>query len=95
MLEFNVLLVSLCWFIDLMDFQTLQADLRLADLRARRRAMEDLYAALQAVRNVHSALVSTLRIRSVSKLSASHDLSASKYEHGTNYICYIYLSEIE
>jgi len=39
--------------------------LRLADLRARRRAMEDLYAALQAVRNVHSALVSTLRIRSV------------------------------
>lgn len=48
-------------------FATLQADLRLADLRARRRAMEDLYAALQAVRNVHSALVSTLRIRSVSK----------------------------
>ncbi|KAG0615590.1 hypothetical protein M758_5G053700 [Ceratodon purpureus] len=42
----------------------LDADLRLADLRARRRAMEDLYAALQAVRNIHSALVSTLRIRS-------------------------------
>lgn len=46
----------------------LDADLRLADLRARRRAMEDLYAALQAVRNVHSALVSTLRIRSMKPL---------------------------
>jgi len=42
-----------------------QADLRLADLRARRRAMEDLYAALQAVKNVHSALARTLKIRSV------------------------------
>lgn len=42
----------------------LDADLRLADLRARRRAMEDLYAALQAVKNVHSALVRILRIRS-------------------------------
>lgn len=41
-----------------------QADLRLADLRARRRAREDLYAALQAVKNVHSALVRILRIRS-------------------------------
>lgn len=43
----------------------LDADLRLADLRARRRAMEDLYAALQAVKNVHSALARTLRVRSV------------------------------
>lgn len=43
----------------------LQADLRLADLRARRRAMEDLYAALQAVKSVHDALVRTLKIRSV------------------------------
>jgi len=42
-----------------------QADLRLVDLRARRRAMEDLYAALQVVKNVHSALIRTLRIRSV------------------------------
>lgn len=41
----------------------LDADLRLADLRARRRAMEDLYVALQAVKNVHTALTSTLRIR--------------------------------
>jgi hypothetical protein len=52
--------------LDLLVFMVpLQADLRLADLRARRRAMEDLYAALQAVKNVHSALVRILRIRSV------------------------------
>jgi hypothetical protein len=40
-----------------------QADLRLADLRARRRAMEDLHVSLQIVKNVHSALVSTLQLR--------------------------------
>ncbi|XP_024374900.1 senescence-associated protein AAF, chloroplastic isoform X2 [Physcomitrium patens] len=42
----------------------LDADLRLVDLRARRRAMEDLYAALEVVKNVRDALVNTLRVRS-------------------------------
>ncbi|CAK9266256.1 unnamed protein product [Sphagnum jensenii] len=41
----------------------LDADLRLADLRARRRAMEDLHISLEIVKNVHSALVSTLLLR--------------------------------
>ncbi|XP_024364945.2 senescence-associated protein AAF, chloroplastic isoform X2 [Physcomitrium patens] len=53
----------------------LDADLRLADLRARRRAMEDLYAAVLVVKNVHDALVSTLKTRSnkPSQVDASKD----------------------
>lgn len=60
----------------------LDADLRLADLRARRRAMEDLYAALQAVRNVHRALVSTLRIRSNKPLQL--DVRKDSLERGVS-----------
>ena len=57
--------------------------MRLADLRARRRAMEDLYAALQAVKNVHSALVSTLRIRSVMRYTVFNILCVDSLEYNT------------
>jgi hypothetical protein len=50
---------------------TLQADLRLADLRARRRAMEDAYVSVQVVKNIQNSLVNILKLRE-SKLRPDH-----------------------
>eukprot|EP00898_Chlorokybus_atmophyticus_P001166 jgi/Chlat1/204/Chrsp1S03120 len=44
----------------------LEADLRLADVRARRRAMEDAYTAVQSIRQVHQAMVELVRVRAKS-----------------------------
>ncbi|XP_024520886.1 senescence-associated protein AAF, chlorolplastic isoform X1 [Selaginella moellendorffii] len=41
----------------------LDADLRLADLRARRRAMEDSFATVQAVKSIHDAAVKVLLMK--------------------------------
>uniref|UniRef100_A0A7I4B197 Uncharacterized protein n=1 Tax=Physcomitrium patens TaxID=3218 RepID=A0A7I4B197_PHYPA len=70
----------------------LDADLRLADLRARRRAMEDLYAALQAVKSVHDALVRTLKIRSIknSHLDVGNDgVKAGAIEYNEGFSSYL------
>ncbi|KAL3697171.1 hypothetical protein R1sor_011247 [Riccia sorocarpa] len=49
----------------------LDADLRMADLRARRRAMEDAYVSVQAVKNIHDTLVRAVRMREDNSVSNS------------------------
>ncbi|KAJ7553236.1 hypothetical protein O6H91_06G089300 [Diphasiastrum complanatum] len=55
----------------------LEADLRLADLRARRRALEDSFTTFQAVKNIHVEVAKVLRLRSKRTSQTSEGCDAS------------------
>ncbi|BBN02927.1 hypothetical protein MPTK1_2g19380 [Marchantia polymorpha subsp. ruderalis] len=81
----------------------LDADLRLADLRARRRAMEDAYISIQAVKNVHDTLVRIVRMRedqsvptfTRTELKAFKDKGELKAEFKTGSVALDRLLELE
>ncbi|KAL2644020.1 hypothetical protein R1flu_011607 [Riccia fluitans] len=81
----------------------LDADLRLADLRARRRAMEDAYISVQAVKNIHDTLMRIVRMRednsvpnfTRTELRALKDTGEAKTEFKTGSVALDRLLELE
>ncbi|CAK9863437.1 unnamed protein product [Sphagnum jensenii] len=83
----------------------LDADLRLVDLRTRRRVMEDVHVSLQIVKNVHRAIVRKLQLRVNGKVtdagrplvlgSVEEDNSSLRWMQRVSYPTYDYLTVIQ